>query len=163
MSGTPSHGYCCPVCVYYCNFIHSLLHGYLAVIKKTVMATFYLGTCFSCLLGKMPRSGIDGSWLRFVLLAKKPFPKGLPHLGPPHCSLAMPESSCISARQTCKSLVSLFNCSYSSKSEEVSHYAFTCILLMTNNAAYLSCIGHLCILFCEMLVHIFIDLLWYIC
>lgn len=108
----------------------------------------------------MLRSGIDGSWLRFVLFAKKLFPKGPPRFTG---SLAMPESSCISARQTPKSLVSLFNCSYSSRSEEVSHYAFTCILLMTNNAAYLSCIGHLCILFCEMLVHIFIDLFWNIC
>lgn len=75
----------------------------------------------------------------------------------------MPESSCPSALQTCRSLVSLFNCRYSSRSEEVSHYASTCNPLMTNNAAYLSCIGNLCIFFCKMLVHVFINLCGHIC
>lgn len=75
----------------------------------------------------------------------------------------MPESSCTSALQTCRSLVNLFNCSYSSRFEEVSHYASTCNPLMTNNAAYLSCIGNLCIFFCKMLIRVFINLCGHIC
>lgn len=132
-------------------------------MNKVVVVTLYslFVHLFFIYLWKMPRSGIGGSWGRFTFsFVRSCFQSG--------CTILKPYQRCKRvpvAPYPCQHVIVLpvFNFSYSSISELLSHYGFTCIPLMTNNGTYFSFIGHLCIFFYEMFVYIFTHLFQYIC